>query len=197
MVKHFINVILLLQCILFSNNVTAQCWELEEIPEGFKINKVYTLDSLIVSANIYKVLDHSIALIDSLSVNKSETWLYFVISIYSKYDSVFGNSVRLELNQGTSNDVFEYHSYFFQLEHCGAFCYKGYTFFVLSQQKDLFVFKELFTTDKQKDFPVFYNKPTIQEKWIGIDFPETQKYIYVFYDYKIGELKYVATRLNN
>lgn len=197
MAKHLINLVILLVIIGNSNNASAQCWKADLVPEGYKINKIYKIDSLIVSENMYKVLDHSIALIDSLAINKNETWLFFAISIYSKYDSIYGNTIRFELNQGTSNDAFEYHSYIFQLELCGAFCYKDYTFFVLCQNKDLLIFKELFTSEKQKSYPLIYNKPTIQERWIGIDFPETQKYIYMFYDYKCKAFKYVATRPSN
>ena len=178
----------------FVNSTSAQCWKSDEVPEGFKINKVYTLDSLVVSENIYEVLDHSIDVVDSFLVNTSETWLFFVISLYSKYDSLNWNMVRLELKQGTNYDVFEFHSYFDQLEHCGAFCYKGFTFYVLSQHKNLFVFKELFIANEQKDFPVYYNKPAISEKWTGIDYPFTEKFIYLFYRYVDGEFKYMATR---
>lgn len=194
MAKHSINIFILTLFLFYSSFVLGQCWKSDQLPEGFKVNKVYTLDSLIVSENIYDVLDHSVALVDSFSVNKNETWLFFVISIYSKYDSILGSQVRIELKQGTIYDVFEFHSYFDQLEHFGAFCYKGFTFYVLNQHKDFFVVNELFEAREQEDFPVYYKKPEISGKWIEIDYPYTEKYIYVFYRYKNGALKYVATR---
>ena len=194
MAKHSISIFFLTLLLFYSSFVSGQCWKSDQLPEGFKINKVYALDSLIVSEKIYDVLDHSIALVDSFSVNKNETWLFFVISFYSKYDSILGNQVRIELKQGTSYDVFELHSYFYQLEHFGAFCYKGFTFFVLNQHKDSLLVNELFEAGEQEDFPVYYKKPEISEKWEGIDYTYTEKYIYVFFRYKNGALKYVATR---
>ena len=179
---------------LITTSANAQCWKVDEVPKDFKTNTVLTLDSFIVSEKIVGVLDHAIALSDSFNVNHNETWLFYAICFRFNHDSLGRSSVRVELRQGTDYETFEFHSYFDNLEPFGAFCYKGFTFFVLAELNKPGVYKDFFKATAKKDFPVYYNKPEISEKWVGLDYSYTEKFTYLFYRYKEGVFYYIDTK---
>ena len=182
---------------LITTSANAQCWKVDEVPKDFKTNTVFTLDSLIVSEKIVGVLDHAIALSDSFDVNHDETWLFYAICLLWNHDSLERSEVRVDLLQGINNNVFEFHSYLYNLELNGGFCYKGFSFFVLTEQNKPSTYKDFFKATAKKDFPVYYNKPEISKKWVGLDYPYMEKDIRMYYRYKDGIFYHIATKLFN
>ena len=74
----------------------GQCWNKHEVPDGFKINTVYELDSLtVLSQDTYAMLDYSISFIDSLEFDYSDTWLYYVIVLNSNFQRNDTTHVRV------------------------------------------------------------------------------------------------------
>ncbi len=176
------------------NSTSAQCWNQHTVKSGFKKNTVYSLDSLSVSDKLLCVLDHSINLIDTFNVNKRKTWLYYVICLNSRFDTLGQTHVRIELKQGVDYDIFS-----FYLPHdggyfSGAFCYKGYTYFVLCEHENLPIYEELFIPVNKKDFHVYYNSPFKNKMWRRVNYKYLESFAYLFYGYKHGVFTYISTK---
>lgn len=178
-----------------ANSINAQCWEKGQVPNGYRINAVYTLDSLTVSENAFVILNHSIALIDSLEFDTQETWLYFVIIIRSSYNRGDTNQIRIELNQGVEEDILN--NYFFEDidKFSGAFCYRGYTFFTICENDDVPICEDLFKVNSEKDFYVYYKSPFVSNKWKEVGYDFMVKYIFLFYNYYDGKFRYSTTKI--
>jgi hypothetical protein len=191
LIKHLIYIIFL--CI--ANSINSQCWEIGQAPNGYKINTVYTLDSLVVSENAFAVLNHSIALTDSLEFDTQETWLYFVISIRSSYNKADSTLIRIELNQGVEVDILN--NYFFEGvdKFSGAFCYRGYTFFTICENDDVPICEDLFKANNEKDFYVYFKSPFVSNKWKEVGYDFMVKYIFLFYYYYEGKFYYSNTKI--
>ena len=179
--------------LLFTISGYTQCWNNDSISNGFKINDVFVIDSLSIVKSATNMLDHSISLIDSIDVNQKNTWLYYVIVLDDAYDNKSGSQINVELKQGVNYNI----SMFFLPgegdEFLGAFCYKGYTFFVLCENRDYTVFKELFKLGEKHKFPIYYKSPEISKVWKDIEPEYKEKYIFMFYRYKNGKFTYSAT----
>jgi hypothetical protein len=175
----------------FSNIVVGQCWETAQVPNGYMENTSYSLDSLIVSKKLIEVLDHSVALVDSLEVDLNDTWLYYVICINSAYSSQSGIQFKIELQQGVDYNIFNYRLFEEGDAFSGGFCYKGYTFFVLSNMES--IYNKFFQTKNKKDFHIYYKRPVVSNEWQDLGYPNMIKFIYLFYQYKDGNFVYSST----
>ncbi len=176
----------------------SQCWKNNGQNIEYKINTIYNLDSLIVSEQLTGVLNHSISLLDSFEVERSNTWLYYVICLNSIY-KLDSNSVRLkiELQQGVDYDIFYDRLYEEGNEFSGAFCYNGYTFFVLSDLQTQALYNQLFISHKKMNFYVYYKNPAISKKLDKLGIANIIDYIYLFYTYKNGTFHYHSTSYLN
>lgn len=186
-------VFIVLCCLI--NNISAQCWEVYEVHKGFRMNVEYTLDSLAISENVLPILDHSIALIDSSSFNNRKIWLYYVLCLNSRYDSTNQTTVRVELRQGVDYDILSLYLPYDGDRFSGAFCYKGFTFFVLCEHDNLPIYKELFKPKSKRGFPVYYNSSVIGKVWKQINYPYMESFVFLFYKYKSGVFSYSSTRV--
>jgi len=184
--------------LLFGGRAYSQCLNATDVENTkFKINTVYYLDSLVVSKNLVKILDNSVDLVDKFNVNMDSTWLYYVFCMSSIYNNDEGVLIKIELLQGT-----EYNIFFDRLvdegeEFSGAFCYKGYTFFVLSDSVNNSLFFDLFTIQNKAYFNVYYNKPESSEEWKKLDIHGVWKFINSFYKYNDGDFNYLSTKVLN
>jgi hypothetical protein len=185
--------IILLGVFFATKCINAQCWEERMVPDGYKRDTVYTLDSLMVSNKTLSILDHAIALVDSFNVNRKDTWLYFAICLNSRYDERDGTQVRIELKQGVDYDILRFYLFEDGKNFSGAFCYKGFTFFVLCKNDDVSIYKELFQKSAKSDFSVYYKSPAIIDKWKALNYPYMEKYVYLFYQYLNGKFYYSTT----
>lgn len=176
-----------------AKNASAQCWKNEEIPEGFKRNIVYTLDSLVVSERFYEVLDHAVALRDSFLIDKKDTWLYYMICLNSSVDSIGRNSITIKLLQGINDNLLYEILPFEGDKFYGAFCYKGFTFFIVCKNDNLPLFNELFYTKNKAEFHSYYNSPVADQGWIDVGMPYIIRYMYLFYYNKNGCFYYRST----
>lgn len=177
----------------------GQCWNKHEVPDGFKINTVYELDSLtVLSQDTYAMLDHSISFIDSLEFDYSDTWLYYVIVLNSNFQRNDTTHVRVELLQGADYDPFFQRLPFEGDRFSGAFCYQGYTFFVLCDYNNMdTLFNTLFARNKKRDFYVYYKKPFVSQKWKDLGYTDLRflgYYNFIYYMYENGKFIYSEMR---
>lgn len=186
-------VLLTILCCLVCT-ASAQCWEMNEVKRGFKTNTVITLDSLTISDKLIPILDHSIKLGDTFHVNHRKAWLYFVVGLNSYYDSLGQTNIRIELRQGVDYDILENYPPSFGDSFSGAFCYKGFTFFVLCEHDNLPIYKELFSPNLKKDFYVYYNKTYGKKIYKYRNYRYMESFIFLFYKYKKGDFKYLSTK---
>jgi len=175
-------------------NTSAQCWDINEVKRGFKANTGFTLDSLTVCDKFLPILDHSIKLSDTFHVNHRKAWFYFVVGLNSYYDSLGQTNVRIELRQGVDYDILKLYPPFFGDSFSGAFCYKGFTFFVLCEHENLPIYKELFSPYIKKDFYVYYNKTYGKKIYKYRNYRYLESFSFLFYKYKEGDLKYLSTK---
>lgn len=179
--------------ILYSPVGHGQCWERENMPSGYKLNTSYNIDSLEVAQKFDGVLNHSIALIDSLDVEQQETWLYYILKFDHNHKTDV-TIVSIELRQADSSDIFFLSNFDNSRTLAGAFCYNGFTFFVLIDSKlNTPLFEELFTRKEAKDFYVFYNSPISSKEWNEMGFSGFYKWVFLFYSYSSGEFTYNYT----
>ena len=162
---------------------------------GYKVNTVYVLDSLSVQEGFYPVLNHSISLLDTFDINKDSTWLYYLISLNCEYNNEIGLRIKISLRQGVNYDILfdEVPSTFYD-SIAGAFCYKGYNFFVLLNHRNDFLFNKLFITKHTiSEFPILYKTPIVNKFGIKLGFEDILKYAFLFYDYKEERFTYKST----
>lgn len=187
--------LLFLSVILQTINIcSAQCWDQNTGKSGFKLNTVYSLDSLSVSERLLPVLNHSISLIDTFDVNSKKTWLYYVICLNSRIDTLGRTIIRIELQQGVEYDIMKFYLPHDGSNFSGAFCYEGYTFFVMCEHENLSIYNELFTPINKKVFHVYYRSPFVMKKWRKIYHTYMESFVYLFYRYKLGDFTYLSTK---
>ncbi len=191
---------ILLICLLHTSGiVSAQCWRLNDVPSGYKINTVYELDSLIVSESFYSILDHSITLQDSIEMNYNETWIFYVIILDFRYVLDSNLIIETKLLQGVKHNIFVNWTQSAGQNFSGAFCYNGLTFFVLCNDTEMPIYRKLFTSTSHKTlFPVFYNNPSYINNWEDYGGPQyLEKSAMLYYSYYSGKFTYIKTHYFN
>lgn len=187
--------LLFLSVFLHTINIcSAQCWDQNTIKNGFKLNTIFSLDSLSVSEKLLPVLDHSRSIIDTFDVNSKKTWLYYVICLNSRIDSLGRTIIRIELKQGVDYDFMKLYLHNDGSNFSGAFCYEGYTYFVLCEYENLSIYNELFIPINKKEFHVYYKSPFIIKKWRKVYHRYFESFVYLFYWYKQGDFTYKSTK---
>ncbi|NPD48214.1 MULTISPECIES: hypothetical protein [unclassified Lentimicrobium] len=181
---------------LLSGSAYSQCSSVID-DKDLKINNTYSLDSLFVSNKITNVLEHSISLIDTLYNDQKDTWLYFVFCMSSVYNNQEGVTIKIELQQGVSYNVF--YDRLIDEGECfsGAFCYKGYSFFVLSDSINSDLYQTFFSSESVSNFPIYYNKPEPSVEWGKLGYHDINKFSYLFYKYNEDGFRYVSTTFCN
>lgn len=179
--------------LLFTTSGYAQCWNNDSISNAFKINDVFVIDSLSIIKSATNMLDHSISLIDSIDVDQKNTWLYYVIALDKAYNNQDGSQIKVELKQGVNYNIIMLFLPGEGDEFLGAFCYKGYTFFVLCENRNTPLFKNLFKINEQYKFPIYYKSPEISKEWKDMEPEYKEKYIFMFYKYKNDKFNYSST----
>lgn len=183
-------------CLLIgiSGTINSQCINKSEY-SGYKVNTIFTLDSLYVQDEFFPLLNHSISLLDTFDINKDSTWLYYLISLNWESNSEIGLRIKISLRQGVNYDIlFDEVPLTFYDSIAGAFCYNGYTFFVLLNHRNDFLFNKLFITKNTiSEFPILYKTPIMNKFGIKLGYEDIIKYAFLFYDYKGERFKYKST----
>ncbi len=185
--------ILLISCLfLCGNSSKGQCVINNELGD-YNLNLVYTLDSLAVEDEFVPLLDHAIAILDTFDINKDSTWLFYIISLNSKFSEDYGLGIRISLRQGEKGNSLVYEVPAFEDYLSGGFCYKGFTFLVLLNPRNEQFFDKIFDYQgRKKEFPLFYKTPLRSRSGIKRN-QDILKFTILYYYYKNNQYHYSLT----
>lgn len=179
-------------CCLFAGFIKlgyGQCLYNKDI-NTLKVYTVYKIDTLSVDSAFQLVLDHSISLLDSINLDKEKTWLYYAVNLSGRSLND-GLTIMISLQQGTDRDITA--AEFAFSDHAilsGAFCYQGYTFFVLSNTTNQRFFNKYFTKLHPSDFFSLYGIGQLTKLGQEIDNQEMTKCVLMGYQNYNNELKF-------
>lgn len=180
--------------ICFTQNCYSQSCGFQQ-SDKLEFYKDYEIDTLLVDVSFEPVLDHAIAVLDTFDIQKIQVWLYYLIVLTDNYNKSRPYQLQISLRQGRPYDILLDAILNSKQDHiAGAFCYKGYTFFVLYNPNIFTIFNSYFKpSHKVTKFPAYYGIAELNELGKKLNFDSMLKQVYLFYFYKDGKLEYNRT----